>query len=177
MLDRARPLAAAGLLALLSACAPTLGPPPPGMKLAPPDDNFHASDFAWSQVVGPNAIVGRLAPQSGPVRYTCSGQIVVLTPETPWSRHRMAVLYKSDQRSAMPASEVRARSPQAPPGNSDPFIKRAICDGADRFSFAGLPDGAWFVITQAKPVGGGGETMAFMRRVVTRGGRVSAVEL
>mgnify|MGYP001553088483 CR=1 FL=1 len=49
---------------------------------------------------------------------------------------------------------------------------------ADRFSFANLPDGAWYVVTIAKPAAGAqGESMALMRRVVTRGGKAVAAEL
>jgi len=171
-----RLLAAAALMALVSACAPTLGPaPPPGMTPAP-DAPFSAAAFAWSQVAGKNGIAGKMA--AGPVRYTCAGASVVLTPETPWSRRRMQVLYLSDTRSALLADEVRARTPQAAPGDSSPFIKRAVCGPDDHFSFTGLPDGAWYVITIAKAVGQpNGPSMALMRRVVTRGGKVTPVEL
>ncbi len=178
MVARVRLLAAAALLGLLSACAPTLGPPPPGIAVKLPDESFRAADFAWSQGIGRNAIVGKLAPQTGPMRYTCAGQTVVLTPETPWSRRRMLVLYKSETHSALPTAEVRARGPQAPPGDSEPYVRRAICDNADRFSFAGLPDGSWFAITIVKPVPGAtGSSMALMRRVVTRGGKTASLEL
>lgn len=176
MLFRARLLAAAALIGLVSACAPALGPPPPGMPPPAPDAPFSAAAFAWSQAPGKNSIVGKLV--AGPVKYTCSGSSVILTPETPWSRRRMQVLYKSDVRSALPADEVRARTAQAAPGDSGPYIKRAVCDANDRFSFAGLPDGAWYVITVAKPVAApSGPSMALMRRVTTRGGKITAVEL
>ncbi len=179
MLSRRRIPAAAALMGLLSACAPTLGPPPPG-PMAPPrnEAQFRAADFAWSQAPGRNALVGHLAYRMGETRYTCAGAVVIVTPETPWSRVRMQVLYKSDVRSALPAAEVRARNPQAPPGDSGPYIKRASCDAGDRFSVAGLPDGAWYVVTIAKPVpGASGPSIALMRRVVTRGGRATAFEL
>jgi hypothetical protein len=45
---------------------------------------------------------------------------------------------------------------------------------ANRFSFTGLPDGAWYVITVAAPVGGG-ERIAVMRRVVTHGDLVRVI--
>ena len=171
-----RLLAAAALMGLVSACAPTMGPaPPPGMALAP-DAPFSAAAFAWSQVPGKNAITGKLVV--GPVRYTCSGASVILTPETPWTRRRMQVLYLSDTRSALLTDEVRARTPQAAPGDSSPYIKRAVCDSSDHFSFSALPDGAWYVITVAKPAGQpNGPSMALMRRVVTKGGKVTPVEL
>lgn len=177
MVLRVRILAAAALLGLLTACAPTLGPPPPRTSAPPGDASFRAGDFAWAQAPGRNALMGRLTFRQGPVVYSCAGASVILTPETPWSRRRMAVLYKSDVRSALPSDEVRARTPQAPPGDSGPFIKRTTCDGADHFSFTGLPDGAWYVVTIGKPVGGGSPSMAFMRRVMTRGGRVTTFDL
>ena len=180
MADRVRFLAAAALLGLLTACAPSLGPPPPGRTASLPADDgaFRASDFAWSQALGRNALVGVVNFKVGAARYTCQGATVVLTPETPWSRRRMVVLYKSDVHAALPADDVRSRTPQAPPGDSGPYVKRAICDAADRFSFAGLPDGGWYVVTIAKPVPGAtGASMALMRRVTTRGGRAVNFEL
>ena len=191
MADFARLLAAAALLGSLSACAPSLGPPPPGRiatmpaqgrlaTLPPPaadDGVFRAGDFAWSQAPGKNTITGALG-HAGPIRYTCAGATVVLTPETPWARRRMNVLYQSDQRAALPTDDVRSRQGQAPPGDSNPYVKRAVCDAADHFSFGGLPDGAWYIVTLVKPVGAGNApTLAMMRRVVTKGGKITALEL
>jgi len=183
MADIARLLAAAALLGSLTACAPTLGPPPPGRMAQAPsaeDGVFRASDFAWSQQPGRNTLSGSLshAGPAGAVRYTCAGATVVMTPETPCARRRMSVLYKSDQRAALPTEDVRSRQNQAPPGDSNPYVKRTTCDAADRFSFTGLPDGAWYIVTLAKPVGAANApTLAMMRRVVTRGGKVTAFEL
>jgi hypothetical protein len=183
MFVRARLIAAIALLGLLSACAPVLGPPPPhraGTGPAPPENGaFRAGDFAWSQASGRNIVAGTLAYRPAGKRYTCSGATVILTPETPWSRRRMVALYRSDLRAALPTDEVRARTPQAPPGDSGPFLKRATCDNNDHFSFSGLPDGGWYVITVAKPVGAanGAGSMALMRHVMTRGGGVTNVEL
>lgn len=176
-MDRVRLIAALSLTAAVAACAPTLGPPPPGY--APPmagEPVFRPSEFAWSQAPGTNAIVGHLGYSRGQTHYSCHGASVILTPETPWSRRRMQVLYLSTERAALPADEVRARTPDAPPGDSTPFIKRAVCDPDGRFSFAKLPAGAWYVITIAKPVGGG-ENLAIMKRVVTRGGKPTNVTL
>jgi hypothetical protein len=181
MADRVRLLAAVALLsALATACAPTLGPPPPRRMATLPsadDTTFRAGDFAWSQQPGRNTLAGALG-HAGPVRYSCSGATVVLTPETPWARRRMSVLYKSDQRAALPADDVRSRQSQAPPGDSNPYVRRAICDAADHFNFTNLPDGAWYIVTIAKPVAPGtGPSLAVMRRVTTRGGRITTFEL
>lgn len=169
---------------LVSACTPGLGPPPPGGPVSRPPPppmsgsaNFSAQDFAWSQRSGSNVIAGRVAYRQGPVRYTCAGAAVVLTPETRWSSRRMAALYGSPERAALPADEVRARTPSAPAGDAGPFVKRTTCDDAEQFAFGGLADGAWYAITVVRPVSGGGGTVALMKRVVVRGGRTVPVVL
>ena len=177
-----RLFAASATLVLLSACAPTMGPPPP-----PPPPNrgpppsagtFRPGDFSWSAVPGPGRIEGVLGYRAGPVRYTCSGAGVVLTPETPWSRRRMTILYLSPERAALPAADVRARTPSAPSGDYSAFVKRTVCDANSRIAFQGLANGAWYVITVAKPVAPGrGPDIAVMRRVEVRGGRPVGVEL
>jgi hypothetical protein len=172
-----------GAATLAAGCTPVLGPPPPGRAPPPPPPSgsasFSAADFAWSKRPGPNAINGRLTYRQGAVRFTCAGFSVVLTPETAWSRRRMAALYGSTERAALPTDEVRGRTDTAPPGDAGPFVKRTVCDASDRFSFSGLPDGAWYAITIARPVGAGPDTptTALMRRVVTRGGRPVALSL
>lgn len=167
------------LLLSAAACAPTLGPPPPGPpSTSGPPARFAATDFAWSQRPGGNIIAGRMAFRQGSQRFTCAGSTVVLTPETPWSRQRMEALYGSADRAALPSDEVRARTPSAPPGDAGPYVRRTTCDEAEQFAFAGLPDGAWYAITIARPVGGArGGAMALMRRVLVRGGRTTPVTL
>ena len=181
MVVRARQIAAAlALLTPLAACEPSLGPPPPGRTVvAPPSESatFNAADFAWSKVTGRNILAGTLLVRPGAVRYSCNGQTVVLTPETPWARRRMSVLYRSAERAALPTDDVRSRASLAPPGDSEPFVRRALCDQTDHFSFTGLPDGAWFVVTLAKPVSDTNASLALMQRVVTRGGRVTEFAL
>ncbi len=131
---------------------------------------FQPSDFAWSALRGASSVDGVLAYRGGSGRYTCEGGDVILTPETAWSRRRMVILYGSANAAAVPVSIVRARTPGAPAGDYARFVRKATCDGANRFRFDGLPDGSWFVITIAKPVDGHGETVAVTRRVETRGG-------
>src|SRR5688500_8828064 len=172
--------ATVAVAALAAACSSTPGPAP-GVSSGPPPTvsstaQFNAGDFAWSQRSGGNIIAGKVAYRQGAVRYTCAGLAVVLTPETPWSARRMAALYGSTERAALPSDEVRRRTPSAPAGDAGPYVKRTTCDDADQFAFGGLPDGAWYAITIAKPVGGSnGATVALMRRVVVRGGRTVPV--
>lgn len=174
-----RLLAALSLAALTAACSSMpMGPAAPRGGPASGSANFSAADFAWSKANGSNAVFGQVMYRQGPVRFSCAGATVVLTPETTWSRRRMAVLYGSTDRAAVPTEEVRARTPSAPPGDAAPFVRRATCDETGRFNVGGLPDGGWFVITVAKPAGNpSGASIAVMRRVVTRGGKVHTLAL
>jgi hypothetical protein len=165
--------------AVLSACAPTVGPPMRGgMAGGGPSPAFRADDFGWSTGVGRNGLAGRLTYRAGNATYTCANSSVILTPETPWTRRRMLALYRSTERAALPADEVRARTPAAPPGGDySAFVRRTTCDASDRYSFSGLPNGAWYVITIGRPAAQNGANIALMRRVVTRGGRLTAGDL
>jgi len=163
--------------AVLAGCAPTLGPPPPGGRPPPGASSFNAADFAWSAEPGRSSVTGQVTYRRGQTRFVCTGATVILTPETPWTRRRMKILYGSTEQAAEPADAVRARTPSAPHGDYSAYVRRATCDGANRFSFSKLPDGAWYAITIARPAGGQGESVALMRRVVTKGGRPTPVTL
>ncbi len=86
----------------------------------------------------------------------------------------MLILYGSANAAAAPAWVVRARTASAGVGDYARFVRRTTCDGANHFSFQGLPDGAWFVITVGKPEGNQGEAVAVTRRVETHGGVTAA---
>ena len=161
----------------LAACAPTLGPPPPPPFHEGSASSFRAEDFAWSTESGAGGVAGRLTYHQGRERYTCAKGTVILTPETPWTRRRMQALYLSSEAAALPADEVRARTPSAPAGDYSAFVRKATCDAASHFAFAGLPDGAWYAIVVAKPVSGNGPPIAVMRRATTRGGKVTSLAL
>ena len=144
-------------------------PPPPG------GGAFDAADFAWSTAAGPGSIAGTLAYHRDGVRYSCEGGDVLLTPESAWSRRRMFILYGSATAAAVPLSIVRARTSSAGTGDYARFVRRTTCDAANHFSFHGLPNGGWFVITIGKPADGTGEPMALTRRVETHGAGASVV--
>jgi len=140
------------------------------------DESFRKTDFAWSSVAGKGEIEGQLAFKQGSVAYSCADAGVLLTPETPWVRRRMQILYTSADKAALPAAEVRARTPPERNQDYSSFVKRAACDAAGHFDFGALPDGAWYVITVARPAApGSGAEMALMRRVVVKGGKVKLV--
>jgi hypothetical protein len=163
---------------VLASCAQ--GPTGPGGTAAsdyePPSaagNTFEVRDFAWSTAKGDSSISGALTYHQGAARFSCQGSDVLLTPETPWSRRRMIVLYGSASVAAAPVSIVRARTPSAGAGDYARFVRRTTCDSASHFSFNGLPNGSWFVITVGKSIEGAGEPVAVTRRVETHGGPVN----
>lgn len=171
---------ATGAVLLLGACASPGGPAPQSSATtAAPAGSaaFRAADFAWSQAPGKGGIDGQLAYGPKGRAFTCAGSAVVLTPETPWVKRRMMILYNSDKAAALPAGEVRGRTPPERSQDYSAFVRRATCDASNRFSFSGLPDGAWFVITVAKPATGAAGEVAIMRHVTLRNGQVAKVKL
>ena len=159
-------------LLLVSACATTEKPSSQGPVV------FRASDFSWSSASGRGRVDGQLVYRSGGKTYSCTSSGVVLTPETPWTRQRMETLYNSSSHAVLPAAEARARTPAARTGDYSAFVKHADCNSAGLFSFEGLPNGAWYAITVAKPVAPAtGPDMAIMRRVEIRDGGTVSVKL
>lgn len=162
-------------LPILAACATDGGPggPSVGRSGPPATVEFRTSDFAWSTAAGKNQIDGELAYKAKEVQYSCADAGVLLTPHTAWTGYRMNILYRSTEHAAEPAAEVRGRTPPGRSGDYSSFVRRASCDASGHFSFTGLPDGVWYMITVARSVpAGAGPEMAIMRRVTTRGGKV-----
>jgi hypothetical protein len=177
MFTRLRLAALIPLLALGACETETLGPTystPSAPRAAPlyqpgSGEDFRESDFAWSRGTGAGSVAGILTFHDGPTRYSCRGRDVILTPETPWVRRRMYILYGSIDSAAVPADIVRARTPATSSGDYASYARKTICDMSNRFSFQDLPNGVWYVITLARPDDGTG-TVAVMRRVEVRGG-------
>jgi hypothetical protein len=175
-----RTLLAVSVCLALGACETENGPPPPSpppeAPPAPPPA-FRAKDFAWSAERGTSSIRGQVAFMQSGERFSCSGQAVILTPDTPYSRNRIASLYGSTVKAALPVNEVRSRQERRPSADYSAFVRKGVCDTQNRFAFQGLPAGGWFIIVLAQPTGSGGESMALMRRVDTHAGAVRAVTL
>jgi hypothetical protein len=165
------------LLGLVACAAENLGPTygsPTAPATAPlyrpgGGEDFREGDFSWSRAPGAGAIDGLLTFRDGSTRYSCRGRDVILIPETPWVRRRMYILYGSIDSAVVPADIVRARTPQASSGDYASYARKTTCDGVNKFAFQGLADGAWYVITLARPDDGSAGAMALMRRVEVRG--------
>lgn len=158
-------VAVVAVAASLAACAtvPTNNSGP-----RPSSSAFSAQDFAWSAASGRGSIDGRVSFSRDGQAFTCTGS-VALTPYTPYTRARFQTLYGSTDRAAVPEAVVRARTVENPSADYRSFVRSATCQNG-RFEFSGLPDGDWFIIT---PVSAGGDRIVLMRRIGTRGGRVS----
>lgn len=171
-------LSAAAVL-MVSACATEgAGPMGPMAPPAPSTSAFRTSDFAWSTAPGSGRIDGQLSYRPMGKVHSCAAAGVLLTPDTPWVRSRMNILYSATDKAVLPADEVRRRTPPERSQDYSSFVRRTACDAQGRFSFNGLPDGTWYVITVARPVpAGSGPDMAIMRRVTTKGSKVVNISL
>lgn len=181
MLISTRVRAALGLVSILAlagcadikptplAGAPSAPPPPgppPGVVIVTP---FRADDFAWSTVPGKARIRGLTAPNR-----SCAGNAVALTPDTAYSRERIAKLYGSTDYAIVPIAVVRAKVI----ANDNPamrgYVRSARCDSSGAFAFDDLPAGPFFVIAE---IGEPSGPKVVMRRVTTVAGRVIQVPL
>jgi hypothetical protein len=196
---KSRLILVSGAVLLLAACesTSTTGPAPAPRPAAPsrpaaqapaptpapmPGSAFNAGDFAWSTKAGKGQIAGQVTYRAAGKTFVCSEQGVVLSPETPWVRRRMEILYLSAEHATLPLGEVRARTPPERNPAYDQFVKRGTCDATGKFSFTGLADGNWYVISVIRPPAGAGPAppagdMAVMRHVVIKNGAVARVNL
>lgn len=165
-------MVAAGLL--LAGCqtvpsakhAERLPPPPP-----PPPRN----EFAWSVGNGANSVEGSAVWRSNGHLFSCAGQSVALTPETPYTRERMVQLYGSDVEATRTVEEVRARSSGPPKRDYSAYVHSTQCDAHGQFAFHGLPDGGWFVIARGASRSGAAEVA--LRLVHVKGGETRMVKI
>jgi hypothetical protein len=172
-----RVLVPLSLLALAACESEGVGPvyPGPGPRTGPlfqpgAEQPFNESDFAWSRAPGAGGIDGVLTLRDGQTRYSCRGRDVILTPETPWVKRRMYVLYGSPDQAVVPADIVRSRTPSGGSGDYASYARKTTCDSANRFAFRDLPAGGWYVITVARPEGDSTRAVAVMRHVEVRNG-------
>lgn len=165
---RPRTLLALMAAAAVSACATATPLAPPTASSA-----FSVEQFQWSSANGTNRITGQIASGDNGVPFSCIGS-AGLTPQTPYTSARFETLYGSTERAQLPAAVVRARTVEDAQADYRSFVRSVPCE-ANRFAFDGLPDGSWFVIVPVRA--GEGEINVMMRRVQTRGGRVSNLSL
>ncbi len=114
--------------------------------------------------------------RSGGERYSCASQPVILIPDAPYSRGRIASLYGSADKAVLTVAEVRSRQAGRPRDEYSAFVRSGTCDASGRFEFKGLPAGGWFLVAVARS-DRQGEPLAMMKRVAVRASKSHAVVL
>ena len=119
------------------------GPPPPSVKIQARFDYSEHERFAQR---GENGISGIGFLDRETATATCAGSRVLLLPGTPYFREMIA--------------HIVAGSEPEPPDRPFPrlkgMIRRTQCDAQGSFSFSGIPDGEWFILTEVNARTGGG---------------------
>lgn len=133
---------------------------------------FSNESFAWSAQPGQGVIEGRVAFSQDGKTFDCAGN-VGLIPATGYTKARMARLYGSTTRAAIPAAVVRSRNEGEQAAEYRAFERAQPCQN-NSFRFTDLPAGQWFLIS---PVRAGDEVMVLMRQVQTRGNHVVPVTI
>lgn len=116
---------------------------PPFVKM---QTKFDYSEHEAYAKPGENGISGKaFLRQQGDSVISCAGSRVLLLPATDYFREMIA--------------HIVAGSEPDPPEKAYPslknMIRRAQCDAEGNFSFAEVPDGTWFVLTQVNARPGG----------------------
>jgi len=132
--------AAIALMALtLSGCAGFEPTPPVALTTA-----FDAAAFAWSTKPGGNTVTGDalLRTRGGDVK-TCAGLNVTLLPATPYTAEYIWRRFGSEDGGYSGNVDV---GPITLAPDLDRFRRSGVCDAQGVFTFANLPDGAYYVI-------------------------------
>lgn len=93
---------------------------------------------------GENSISGQALLKQQANR-TCSGNRVLLLPATSYFREMIGHMVAGSE----------PKPPATPYPSLKNMIRRAQCDEQGKFLFSGIPDGAWFILTQVNARNGG----------------------
>lgn len=112
-----------------------------------PSPPFDASAFTWSQGEGANSLNGEalMRTRLGEVR-TCAGLPVQLVPSTPFVEAFVRRKYGAIAGGLYGAQPLLYKQIKLD-AQVTPFVRTGVCNAQGQFSFPGLPNGAWFVIT------------------------------
>lgn len=146
---------------------------------------FSEADYAWSQASGKNSIAGAavLRTVGGEAR-TCASFEVELSPKGPYSSERMILTYGSLEKGFAEKDPTIDLAPEPPEFRW--LVRKTTCDGAGNFSFDGVPDGTYFIVTKVHwdvvVPGLFGPTFArqgawLMQRITVEGGKTTKVVL
>jgi len=110
---------------------------------------------------------------------SCAGESVLLMPETPESRARIAALYGPGPHVIAPVSVVKARQTRLGPPPNSMVAFPTQCDAAGRFAFKDLQAGPYFLIARVhvRPAQNGQEELVILQRLTLRTGEARQVGL
>ena len=96
---------------------------------------------------GENGISGQaFLTRQGDSVVTCAGSRVLLLPATSYFREMLW---------HMIVAGSEPKPPETPYPSLKSMIRRTECDAQGNFSFSGIPDGTWFVLTEVNAKHGG----------------------
>lgn len=135
-----KPIIAIAAAGLLAACATAA---PPAILETP----FQASDYAWSQAQGTNAVMGNAVMRTvaGDAK-TCAALPVSLIPDGAYTRERMMRIYGNTERGFRSAAQGGVFFQNDTPAFRA-LVRETICDAQGNFTFQGLPDGEYYVVS------------------------------
>jgi hypothetical protein len=109
--------------------------------------SFDPEAVRWAKETGTNEITGQafLRQQGGGV-VTCAGERVTLIPSSPYSTERIRAAYGNGP-SGVARFMFGTRLPEPDPGFTGTH-RTATCDAQGSFSFSGLPDGDYYLVTR-----------------------------
>ncbi len=142
---------------------------------------FNPDVVAWSKAVGPNSVSGTamfttVAGDSRP----CANIPVRLVPDSQYARQRFLEHYGSDVAGRTSGPDFNAYGPEKFDNVYLDMGKTASCNPQGSFTFDGVADGTWYVVsTMVWPGSSASHTQgrSMFKRVEVRGGQAVAVTL
>jgi hypothetical protein len=119
---------------------------------------YSAEEVAWSRVEGVNAIVGVAMLGSGKKATTCATEEVWLRPRSAWEDYRSEIIFGNLQQARIPALQYFDRASTdnanmpASPKEYDADARKATCTADGKFTFAGVPDGEYYISVIVQPL-------------------------
>ena len=142
---------------------------------------FDVDDAAWSTGPGRNSVRGFATHNTlTNAGRTCASLPVRLVPDSSYARLRFQELYGSEVAGVSTGPNFNAYGPE----KSDPrylnVARVANCDSQGNFSFEGVPDGTWYVLSvdnMRSQHGANPPGSALFKRIQVREGQTLEVTL
>jgi hypothetical protein len=163
------------LLIVLAVAACSDGPPRKYYSREP----FQPADVAWSMASGTNSLTGTAVfKYADNEPRPCADVPVRLVPDSPYARLRLQELYGSDLSGVSSGPGYGLYGPERVDYRWLDTAKTAHCNSQGSFSFEGVPDGVWYVVSAwGAWTDKEGRGAAMFKRVELRGGQAVTINL